>query len=46
VVHGGEAVLAGGLAAAGHAPEASLLLKALEEGTASRRKHAPAAPAH
>jgi hypothetical protein len=42
VVHGGEPGLAGGLAAAGHAPEASLLLKALEAGTASRRKHAPA----
>lgn len=40
VVHGGEPVLAGGLAAAGHAPEASLLLKALEAGAVSRRKHA------
>jgi hypothetical protein len=46
VVHGGEPELAGGLAAAGHAPEASLLLKALEAGTGARRKHAAATPVH
>jgi hypothetical protein len=45
VVHGGEQAIAGGLAAAGHAPEASLLLKALAAGTASRRKLVPAATA-
>lgn len=44
VVHGGEPVLAGGLAAAGHAPEASLLLKALAGTT--RHKPAPVACAH
>jgi hypothetical protein len=31
VVHGGEPEVAGGLTAAGHAPEASLLLKALAD---------------
>jgi hypothetical protein len=37
VVHGGEPEVAGGLAAAGHAPEASLLLKALADGKPPRR---------
>jgi hypothetical protein len=46
VVHGGEPEITGGLAAAGHAPEASLLLKALAAGTSSRRKHAPGVPVH
>ncbi len=41
VVHGGELEVAGGLAAAGHAPEASLLLKALADGTAARRTRIP-----
>jgi len=45
VVHGGEQDIAGGLAAAGHAPDASLLLKALVADAAARRKHAPATPA-
>lgn len=44
VVHGGEADIARGLVAAGHAPEASLLLKALaNQGT--RHKTAPEGPA-
>lgn len=46
VVHGGEPELAGGLVAAGHAPEASLLLKALVAGNGSRRKHVTDAPTH
>ncbi len=46
VVHGREQVVAGGLVAAGHAPEASLLGKALVAGTASRRKPVLVAPAH
>jgi hypothetical protein len=46
VVHGSERDLAGGLVAAGHAPEASLLLKALVAGTGSRRKHVTATPMH
>lgn len=40
VVHGGEREVAGGLVAAGHAPEASLLLKALAAGAEGRRKQA------
>jgi len=43
VVHGREPELAGGLVAAGHAPEASLLLKGL---AASRSKRVPEACAH
>lgn len=42
VVHGGEPELAGGLAAAGHAPEASLLLKALAAGAGAHRHARPA----
>jgi len=45
VVHGGEGEIAGPLAAAGHTPEASLLLKALAADAAARRRHAAAAPA-
>jgi hypothetical protein len=45
VVHGGEQELAGGLVAAGHAPDASLLLKALA-GKAGRRRPAPLVAAH
>ncbi|HTW71226.1 MAG TPA: hypothetical protein VME47_15170, partial [Acetobacteraceae bacterium] len=41
VVHGGEQEIAGGLAAAGHAPEASLLLKALAADAALRPRHTP-----
>ncbi len=44
VVHGGAPEVAGGLVAAGHAPEASLLRKALAAGTGSGHKHA--APVH
>jgi len=43
VVHGGEQEVAGGLVAAGHAPEASLLLKALATETGLRCRSAPAA---
>jgi hypothetical protein len=39
VVHGGEQEVAGGLAAAGHTPEASLLLKALVARASARRRH-------
>ena len=46
VVHGGEPELAGGLVAAGHAPEASLLLKDLAATAAARRRHAAIAPVH
>ncbi len=46
VVHGGEPEVAGGLVAAGHAPEASLLLKALAAGTSPRRSRAHAVCAH
>lgn len=46
VVHGGEPEVAGGLVAAGHAPEASLLLKGLAVGAAGRRRHAPPTPVH
>ncbi len=46
VVHGGEPEVAGGLAAAGHAPEASLLLKALADAKPPRRTRTPAACAH
>ncbi|MGA3400854.1 MAG: hypothetical protein ABSC95_16675 [Acetobacteraceae bacterium] len=45
VVHGGEPEVAGGLVAAGHAPEASLLLKALAHGT-SRPPRVPAVCTH
>jgi hypothetical protein len=41
VVHGGTPEVAGGLVAAGHAPEASLLLKGLAVGAAGRGRHAP-----
>ncbi|HUB13105.1 MAG TPA: hypothetical protein VMB34_14230 [Acetobacteraceae bacterium] len=40
VVHGGEPEIAGGLVAAGHAPEASLLLKALFTGSSATPRHA------
>ena len=46
VVHGGEPELAGGLAAAGHAPEASLLLKALVAGKVARRGRTATISAH
>jgi len=46
LVHGGEPALAVGLAAAGHEPEGSLLLKALATRAAPRRRHAPAACPH
>ena len=36
VVHGGEHEVAGGLTAAGHTPEGSMLLKALAAGAAAR----------
>jgi len=39
VVHGGEQEIAGGLFAAGHAPEASMLLKALAAGGAGHHSH-------
>jgi len=42
VVHGGEQEVAGGLAAAGHALDASLLLKALVADSAARRRHVAA----
>lgn len=45
VVHGGEQDIAGGLVAAGHAPDASLLLKDLA-GKAHRRRPAPRVTAH
>ena len=43
VVHGGEPEVAGGLVAAGHAPEASLLLKALAgwHGDPRRKRRCP-----
>jgi hypothetical protein len=40
VVHGGTSEVAGGLVAAGHAPEASLLLKPLPRGRAAQRPRA------
>jgi hypothetical protein len=43
VVHGGENSVAGGLAAAGHAPEGSLMLKPLPE---SMRRPGADSPAH
>jgi hypothetical protein len=46
VVHGGEQEVAGGLVAAGHAPEASLLLKALAADAAARRRHSAGMQAH
>ncbi len=46
VVHGREPEVAGGLAAAGHAPEASLLLKALAAGKVSRRGRSARVSAH
>ncbi|HUN40033.1 MAG TPA: hypothetical protein VMU81_07070 [Acetobacteraceae bacterium] len=46
VVHGGEPAIAGGLVAAGHTPEASLLLKSLAANAAVRRQHAARRPAH
>lgn len=45
VVHGGKQEIAGGLVAAGHAPSASLLLKALA-GKGHRHHHAPLFAAH
>jgi hypothetical protein len=46
VVHGGDPEVAGGLVAAGHAPEASLLLKALADGKPPRRARTQAACTH
>jgi len=46
VVHGEDPEIAGGLVAAGHAPEASLLLKALAANAAARRRHASSVRAH
>ncbi len=46
VVHGTEPDVAGGLVAAGHSPEASLLLKALAHGAPSPRLRDPAVCAH
>jgi hypothetical protein len=46
VVHGGEPEVAGGLAAAGHAPEASLLLKALAGGRPLQRARGHAVCTH
>lgn len=43
VVHGGENEVAGGLVAAGHAPEASLLLKAFAARPAKRQPRGQAA---
>jgi hypothetical protein len=44
VVHGGEKQVAGGLVAAGHAPEASLLLKAIAGHPGGHRNQPPCVP--